>query len=178
MDLGNLGRILARPLPDRHWQIECEIAGDTDDPMMEKRKAVFGPLSQALNTELERQMGGKAGNVDILPTRLPSAGESHLVPSKFLQCDRCDGFYAHLIFADHARTRGDMEDMARLTFSMVREANFPTWIIGAATEASIVPTKARSMVLKVWPEREDICWLTLDEFDVQIEALKRAHCGS
>lgn len=173
-ELGGLGRIMTRSVSGNLCQIDCEIAGDPEDPMMVRRKEVFGPIAKAITKELERQMGGTA-NEATHPIPLPPSDGSRLVPSNFLQCSRCNGFYAHLVFAEQALTVGDIEDLARVAFPMIKKADLPTWIIGAPMEAG-VPDKTRCMVLKVWPEREDLCWLTPGEFNPLTEELERKHC--
>lgn len=39
--LGDLGRIVLQGRPDGRTHVTCEVAGDTADPMTEKRGAIF-----------------------------------------------------------------------------------------------------------------------------------------
>ncbi|MGH0004760.1 hypothetical protein ACQU0X_32235 [Pseudovibrio ascidiaceicola] len=172
-DLGELGRITVQGTADGHSRILTEITGNDDDPLAEKRREVFTPVALALNKELERLMG----KVDeASPSHQASPpGASHMVPSKLTQCGRCNGYYAHLVFAENPATRGELENIARLMFDKIKQLNLPTWIIGAPMEAG-VPESAKSMVLKVWPERQEMQFLTPDEFNAILGSLESEHC--
>ena len=174
-DFGQLGRITTQPAPGNQCQLNYEIAGDPDDPMMGRRKEIFGPVVEMINEQLLQQLGNPRNIGTPLPVRPRPTSESHLIPSKFMQCKHCGEFYAHLVFADQARTPGDIEDIARLAFSMIKQANLPTWIIGAPMERP-VPADSSSMVLKVWPDREDLRRLTPDEFELVLDEVQKTHC--
>ena len=92
-----------------------------------------------------------------------------------MQCEQCDGFYAHLVFADYAKDVSELEDMARKMFAKVRELNLPTWIIGPLIGVGD-PMHLPADILKVWPNREAVRRLTPDEFNLELDALARLHC--
>ena len=55
--LGLLGRIVLRGSPGGQCHISSEIAGDPNDPMTDKRAAIFQPLSDQLVIALETALG-------------------------------------------------------------------------------------------------------------------------
>lgn len=52
--LGRLGRIVLQGRTDGRTQVSCEIAGDSNDPMTERRAAVFKPLGEKIADEILR----------------------------------------------------------------------------------------------------------------------------
>ena len=174
-DLGDLGRLVVQPTTDDQCRILTEIALGGDEAMAERRREVFAPIAMVLNKELQRLLG--KGEEEPVANYGPQPGPTRVVPSKMLQCSRCDGFYAHLVFVDDAATRGDLENTARLMFSKIRELDLPTWIVGAPMERP-VPEHVKAMILKVWPDRQDIEFMTPDEFNAVVESVECLQCSA
>jgi len=172
--LGNLGRIILQGRPDGWTQVTCEVVGDANDPMTEKRAAIFKPLGIELANQLERATGGTGGDESVFPPPRP-AEPLKRVASTLMQCERCDANVALLIFADDATDRGGLEDYARLMYPKVVELNVPTWVIGPPIDGEPSPDSP-SDILKIWPEREALCQLRPDDFNPIIEALATTHC--
>ena len=174
-DLGDLGRLVVQPTADGQSRILTEMTLGGDEVMAERRREVFEPIAMVLNRELQRLPG--KGQEEPVANDNTQPGSTHVVPSKMLQCSRCDGFHAHLVFVDDAITAGDLENAARLMYSKIRELDLPTWIVGASMERPVL-VQARAMILKVWPDRQDIRWMTPDEFNATLEAVECRHCSA
>jgi len=172
--LGDLGRIVFHGRPDGRTHVTCEVTGDADDPMTEKRAAIFKPLGIELTRQLDMATGGTGEEQSVPPLPGPSASPKR-VAAKLMQCERCGANVALLIFADDATDRGGLEDYARLMYPKVVELNVPTWVIGPPIESEPSP-ESPADILKIWPEREAICQLRPDEFNPIIEALATTHC--
>ena len=172
--LGELGRIVLQGRPDGRTYVTCEVVGDADDPMTEKRAAIFKPLGMELTRQLDIATGGTGEEQSVSPPPRPSASPKR-VATKLMQCERCGATVALLIFADDAADRGGLEDYARLMYQKVVELNVPTWVIGPPIESEPSP-ESLADILKIWPEREAIRQLRPDEFNPIIEALATTHC--
>ena len=169
--LGELGRIVLQGRADGRTQLICEVVGDPDDPMTEKRAEIFKPLGLELASKFDKAIGG-TGDVDmpwVDPPPRPAEPKTG-VASTLMQCQTCRANVALLIFADNAKDVGGLEDYARLMHSKVVELDVPTWVIGA-------PDEQAADILKIWPERESVRHLRPDEFDPIIEKLITTHCG-
>ncbi len=134
--LGLLGRLVIGTLGDQ-TQVTSEISGDADDPMTAARLAIFRPISEALTAILDHRSGGDpatyaARGTDTPAPQPPGPDANHLIKSKVVQCDRCDAFMAHIVFADEAT--GTMEDHARLMYGRIRELGLPAWVLGPIQE--------------------------------------------
>ena len=81
---------------------------------------------------------------------------------------------ALLVFADHAKTAGDMEDYARKMFPRYQELDLPTWIVGPPLGVSTDDTPA--MTLKVWPDRKPLEHLSPNQVNDQLDKLISEHC--
>ena len=171
-ELGDLGRIVFQGRPDGRTNVICEVTGDADDPMTEKRAAIFKPLGVELTRQLDIATGGtgEGESGPLLPG--PSASPKQ-VAAELMQCEKCGANVALLIFADDIIDRGGLEDYARLMHAKVVELNVPTWVIGPTSEPS---PDSPADILKIWPEREDVCQLRPDEFNPFIETLATTHC--
>ena len=172
--LGDLGRIVFQGRPDGRTHVTCEVTGDADDPMTEKRAAIFKPLGIELTRQLDMATGGTGEEQSVSPLPGPSASPKR-VATKLMQCERCGANVALLIFADDDADRGGLEDCARLIYAKVVELNVPTWVIGPPIESEPSP-ESPADILKIWPEREAIRQLRPDEFNPIIEALATTHC--
>ncbi len=172
--LGDLGRIVLQGRPDGRTYVTCEVAGDADDPMTEKRAAIFKPLGTELARQLDIATGGTGEEQSVSPPPRPSASPKR-VATKLMQCERCGANVALLIFADDATDRGGLEDYARLMYLKVMELNVPTWVIGPPIDSEPSP-ESPADILKIWPEHEAIRQLRPDEFNPIIAALATTHC--
>jgi len=173
--LGNLGRIVLQGRADGRTHVICEVAGDPNDPMTEKRADIFKPLSTEMTRQLDIATGGTGEGESVPPPQRPPKS-LHRVPTKLMQCETCDAFVALLIFADDDTTNlGGLEDCARLMYPKVVELNLPTWVIGPPIDNEPTPDSPAN-ILKIWPERQPVCQLPPDEFNPIIEALITTHC--
>ncbi len=175
--LGLLGRLVIGALGDQ-TQVTSELSGDADDPMTAERLAIFRPISEALTAILDHRIGGDpatyaARGTDTPAPRPPGPDATHLIKSKVVQCDRCDAFVAHIIFADEAT--GTLEDHARLMYGRIRELGLPAWVLGPIQERGRHAGQAE--LLAVYPAREPVRWVTEAEFDAMMDAITGVHCA-
>jgi hypothetical protein len=82
-ELDLLGRIVVQDITGSQCLVSLEVAGDPENPMTDRRMAVFEPVAK------------------------------ELVESKLMQCERCGAGVALLIFAPGATDPGRFEDDAR-----------------------------------------------------------------
>lgn len=173
-DLGELGRIRLKDVGGQ-THISCEVVGDAADPMTNTRRSILEPLTQEIIGQMDRMKGNPDPGMSVpVEPPPPMRDPGQMVESKLLQCDRCDGFVAMLIFAHDAHGHGGLEDYARLMYPKVVELNLPTWVIGPQVW---VGPDGPSDILKIWPERESVCRMRPDELDAQIDRLKDSHCA-
>jgi len=90
-----------------------------------------------------------------------------------VQCDRCDAFVAHIVFADEAT--GTLEDHARVMHRRIRELGLPTWVLGPIQERGRHAGQAE--LLAVYPAREPARWVTEAEFGAMMDAITGVHCA-
>jgi hypothetical protein len=181
-DLGELGRILLQDHPSGKCQVVCEIAGDPEDPMTARRKEIFGPLGIQLSQLLDIATGGRGDSgqaIDSPPQGKRPPTTYHRVLTRLEQCERCRAFLAVLALAEEARSVSELEDCARMMFSKAKEWNLPAWAIapnaiGPARETAF-GSEPTAPVLKIWPEREPLEYLTVEEFNAKLDALREAH---
>ena len=114
-ELGQLGRILLQGRADGQTQVTSELAGEPDDPMTQKRAAIFKPLALELTKRMGAVLGdaGSGGWGDP-PPRPP--GTPITIPCEHVRCERCQAHVAMLIFAEQATDQGGLEDAARLMY--------------------------------------------------------------
>ncbi len=130
--LGDLGRLVLQDRADGQCRITCEVVGDPDDPMTQKRSALFLPLGKQLTAALEAATRAKGRPPIGTPVQMKTPPASmERIPSTQIPCERCGKVAAHLIFADYAREVGGLEDCARKMYSIYKKVNVPTWVIGA-----------------------------------------------
>jgi len=175
--LGLLGRLVIGALGDQ-TQVTSELSGDADDPMTAERLAIFRPISEALTAILDHRTGGDAATdaargTDTPAPQPPGPDATHLIKSKVVQCDRCDAFVAHIVFADEAT--GTLEDHARLMYGRIRELGLPAWVLGPIQERGRHAGQAE--LLAVYPAREPVRWVTEAEFDAILDAITSVHCA-
>jgi hypothetical protein len=182
-ELGNLGRIVLQGRPDGRTHVMCEVAGDPDDPMTDKRAEIFKPLGTELARQLDIATGGTGEDRWETPPPRPSEPLQR-VATKLMQCETCDAFVALLIFAEDAADRGGLEDYARLMYPKVVELKLPTWVIGPPVDrepspdspVALAPDCIGADILQIWPERKDMGQLRPDEFNAIIKVLATTHC--
>jgi hypothetical protein len=175
--LGLLGRLVIGALGDQ-TQVISELSGDANDPMTAARLAIFWPISEALTAILDHRNGGDpttyaARGTDTPAPQPPGPDANHLIKSKVVQCDRCDAFVAHIVFADEAT--GTMEDHARMMHRRIRELGLPAWMLGPIQERGRHVGQAE--LLAVYPEREPARGVTEAEFDAMMDAITGVHCA-
>ena len=142
-ELGQLGRILLQGRADGQTQVTSELAGEPDDPMTQKRAAIFKPLALELTQRMGAVLGDAgSGGWGEPPSRPP--GTPITIPCEHVRCERCQAHVAMLIFAEQATDQGGLEDAARLMYPTMRQLNVPTWVIGT----QIGPSRCRSSRLQ------------------------------
>lgn len=173
--LGDLGRILLQERPNGQTQILCEIVGDPEDPMTAKRGDIFKPISEAITSQLDAALGGRA---QILGEKDPSAVQKpptsiEKIASKLIPCLKCGQPAALLVFADYAQDVAGLEDYARLMYPQIIDLDVPTWVIAPPEGQG---RDAAANILKVHPKREAIRKLTPDEFNRKLDKIIALHC--
>lgn len=98
-ELGYLGRIVLQGRPDGRTNVTCEVAGDADEPMTEKRAEIFKPLGMELARQLDKATGGSGEDSWVSPQPCPPESTKR-VATKLMQCETCGAPVALLIFAD------------------------------------------------------------------------------
>jgi hypothetical protein len=151
--------------------------------MTEERKAIFGPIVDAMSRRLEVSLGHHdPGPVDfsqpLLPT-MPAVLESPRTPTQTATtshaCARCGKDMVFLIFADDPKI--PLEDYVRLMFATIREKNLITLVLGSAQRTPGVSLDdSPSELLQAWPERKPVRSITPNAFDQLIQELSQAHC--
>ena len=79
-----------------------------------------------------------------------------------------------LVFADHAREEGELEDYARKMFNHYKRLNVPTWILGAPRR--LPDNDISCATFQVWPERGPIREMRPDEFNRAVDHVIEKHC--
>jgi len=176
--LGLLGRLVIIGAFSDQTQVTSELSGDADDPMTTERLAIFRPISVALTAILDHRTSGEpatdaARGTDTPAPQPPGPDATHLIKSTVVQCDRCDAFVAHIVFADEAT--GTLEDHARLMYGRIRELGLPAWVLGPIQERGRHAGQAE--LLAVYPAREPVRWVTEAEFDAMMDAITGVHCA-
>jgi len=171
-ELGELGRILILPHGTQS-QICCEVVGDQEDPMTEKRKSILEPITK----DIAEKMTGICGEGAGKPKPYIAPTEQHVVQSMVYPCEICRAVTSMLIFAPDADTKGRLEDYARMMYSKVKELNVPSWVVGTETEFIVNGEDLRqSLVLKIHPKREEARIMIPDELMDKIDKLMNTHC--
>ena len=103
------------------------------------------------------------------------------LPIKLMHCERCGKPVARLVFAPTGtHSRGEFEDVARMTFPLFSEQPLPKWIVGPGNPVDILtatdPMEVRSMVLPIWPEHGELFESSPSQFNHTIQALQKSHC--
>lgn len=171
-DFGEFGRILITPNGVQR-QICCEVVGDPNDPMTEKRLAIFEPIAK----ELTKRMTSICGNGEGIPGSYTSPIEPQFIKNMVYPCDTCKAITAMLIFAGDADDKACLEDYARIMYPKFKKLNVPTWVVGRETENMVNGKDLRkSLVLKVHPKREEAKIMTPDDLMDIVDGLMETHC--
>lgn len=128
------------------------VAGTTDDPLHDRRDAVFKPLMDAFS----RADGGRS------------------YQSKHMPCERCGTIAASMIFIEGTDPH-DFEVCAREMHPDYSSRSTPTWIIGPPVGDGPEPERAADIV-KVWPAREPMRRLRPAEFNLVCDRFVDDHC--
>ena len=175
-ELGTLGRIVLQARSDGNTQINCELAGDPNDPMTEKRAAIFKPLSLTIMDQMESATGGPPPENVVLDEIISPPSPPQRIATKHIQCEVCGEHVAFLVFADTAKTIGEIENYARMMYGVVSRLNVPTWVIGGPLGFGD-PSQQSAHTLQIWPERQPSQKLRPDEFNPILDELMATHCG-
>lgn len=172
--LGNLGRLLLLPRGESGTQFCCEVAGEADDPMTEKRKQILKPITDEFMALLEDIYGSSNEEPKLYE---PKKGIPQQVKSEICPCEVCGEATSMMVFAEDANTAGELEDYARLMYSKVKEVNVPTWVVGEVQDVVINGQMAgEALVLKMWPEREEAKIIPSTTLNPMIQKLADDHC--
>lgn len=174
-ELGELGRILLKARPDGRTHVTSEVVGDPDDPMTEKRRTIFEPLSMEMTRRLDIATGGTGEGSTVAPLPHPP-NPPQQIASKLMQCESCGANVALLIFADHAADRGGLEDYVRLMYPKIVELDVPTWVIGPPLDNTKPPLEQPALTLQVWPERKPVRPISPNELNPILDELITTHC--
>lgn len=176
-DMGELGRVVVQGRSDGQSHITCEVVGDPNDPMTEKRGAIFKPIGLELVRQMDRAMGSAERQEPPWvepPPRSPEPKQG--IASTLMQCATCRANVALLIYADDAIDTSGLEDYARMMYPQVAEMHVPTWVIGPPSGVG-PPEQQLSDMLKMWPQREPVFRSCPDDFNPIIEKLVTTHCA-
>jgi len=170
--LGDLGRIVVQGQPNGETKFTSELSGGPDDPMHQKRKAIFEPLSQQVMAFVASTLGKKSRDA---PAERAGPATRHTVANKTTTCSTCNEPIAFLIFANQWQNEGDLEDVARVMYYEIKRLNVPTWVIGEISGDGN-PMNNSTIIKKVWPKREAMFEASPRVFNSMLEGLDRAHC--
>lgn len=179
--VGELGRIILQDTADGQCHISTEVVGDPDDPMTAIRRDLFLPVSEPLTKALEAGLRA-TGRINQPPAQTSTATTTPQSPSlpqervasKLIPCPRCNKPAAMLIFADHAKEEGELEDYARKMYSHYQQLNVPTWVLGAPKR--LPDNDISCPTFRVWPERGPIQEMRPDEFNREVDQVMEKHC--
>lgn len=169
--LGDLGRIIVQGQPNGETKFTSELSGGRDDPMYQRRKAIFESLSEQVMAFVESKLG-KARNAR--PRRAGPATR-HTIANKVMTCSKCNQPTAFLIFANQWENEGDLEDAARVMYYEIQRLNVPTWVIGEISGAGN-PMNNTTIIKKVWRQREAMFKASPSQFNLMLEQLDKQHC--
>lgn len=172
-ELGDLGRLLVQEESRGRTHITSEIAGDPDDPMTRRRRAILEPIID----ELDRQMTHRYGE-EAPTSRPPSPGsQGELIESQVIPCRRCDRPAAMLVFTLNFGTEpGDLENVTRLMYQNIRKMEVPTFAVGATLVAGS-DRRGVANIRQVWPERGELLQLTERELNWKLDESVEKHCS-
>jgi len=172
-NLGELGRIIVQGQSNGETKFTSELSGGPSDPMHQKRKEIFEPLSEQVMAFVESQLGKKARSVPPEPV---GPTTKQVIRNKTEFCSTCNKPIAFLIFANQWENEGDLENTARLMYKEINRLNVPTWVIGEISGEGN-PLNNSTIIKKVWPQREDMFEASPSKFNVLLEELDEQHCG-
>ena len=90
-------------------------------------------------------------------------------------CQICHRDMVLLIFADHARDAEGLLAYGRLVAEPIRRHGLPAYAL-APLELTRPIDASRSLLMRVWPERDEAREITPPEFDRLLTELSMAHC--
>ena len=170
--IGELGRLVITPHGDQ-CQFNCEVVGDADDPMTEKRRAIIEPILKGLCSKVSEITGDSDDPVQ----KYNVAPQRNRIESQVFPCKKCGKPTGMMIIAPQAITAGELEDFARIMYPEVKKMNVPTWVVGHGIEVNIKGISlGQYLALKIWPKREAARIMLSNEFDSIIDALILDHC--
>ena len=171
--LGELGRLLILAHGNDQSQFLCEVAGEPDDPITQKRREILEPITRDILDKMALICGKGTGE----PEPHTLSKQQHVIKSEWIPCCHCQTPTALLIFAPDAFTADRLEDYARLMYAKVKELNVLTWVVGAEKEViNNGDPVGESLILKIWPVREQAKIILSTEFNPQLDVLMQSHC--
>lgn len=172
-ELGQLGRLLFIPHSSGGTQLVSEVSGDIDDPATLVRRRILEPITRQILEIMGVVCGNGTGEIE--PYNSPK--DERIVESMLYPCEICDKTVAMLVFAENAYSSADLEDYARMMHTKAKELGVPTWIISEESENIVNGEDLRkSLVLKIYPTKENATVMTPDEVMDEVDYLMNTHC--
>jgi hypothetical protein len=170
--LGEIGRIVVQGLENGETNLACEVTGDKNDPMTQKRLKIFEPVSEGIINMMTSIVGEGEYQGEI-----PKTPRNHeeTVATKLMDCNNCGENVALLIFTEEDGSQGAFEDLARKTHHLYTKLDVPTWIIGPAI-GELKEDRTDTPIMKVWPIRKKIKITTAVKFNKKLDKLIENHC--
>lgn len=104
-----------------------------------------------------------------LPFRSPRQ-----VATSLQQCAHCGKDIALLIFGDLAKDVAGLEAYARLTADLMKQTDLPVYVIAPPSDPRDLDSPA--LLLKVYPNQEELGFTTPPEWEALIRMLSDKHC--
>ncbi len=96
------------------------------------------------------------------------------IPSNLRHCSTCGENVDLLIFSDQA-VEERMKELADIMMPVIQDLNIPTWVLGNCNKPPFDP-EVEDMVLKIWPNIEELTYMTPTYFCDMLDAMEDNHC--
>ena len=173
VELGTLGRMFIMGNGNES-QLMFDVMGEEDDPLTEKKKNLFLPITHMISEQMEKGLG--AGKGTVKPMILPSNVRS--IKAEHITCKTCHALVAVIVYAEEATTAAELIDHATFFHKKAKELNVPTWVLGKEMVSDIYLMQYHSifLTLKMWPEREEARLMSEMAIDDLLCPLVEYHC--
>ena len=98
---------------------------------------------------------------------------SSIVPSKYIPCEKCGKFIAHIIYAEDASIE-NVKHHARIMRELIAKDNIDAWVISEPLK--VQGDEALAYIMKVWPILGDPEKMWSPDFNAIIEELEATVC--
>jgi hypothetical protein len=166
--LGEIGRIIVLS-QGSNTNICYEVCGDQDDEITQKRREIFSPVAKQIADASDKILG--PGITSVSPYDINHG--NGVVASKVFPCEICNQPTSMMIEADDAITEGELQHYASMMRSNIKRFNIPTWVVGKEIEITLSngSKTGKSLIMKVWPSKEQAKIMYAEEFNNITEAL-------